>query len=101
MNAFCYCPSCGFYEKFDFDTSDVCFDAERHCGDCGSEMVTKCKNPLCTSHIIESLSKKFCPCGTAYPNIDKAHKKYQGDTTLSRRSPLDDVEGYSLSDGPY
>jgi len=76
MKMFFYCQKCGCYESFDYDNTDIRPDAERHCGDCGAKMITRCPNTECPQWIIEDLSRKFCPCGTELPRIEIAYQRF-------------------------
>ena len=85
MEAYCYCPKCGHYEIFDTARDDIRFDAERHCGKCGEQMVTRCPNEQCPQFFIESLNILYCPCGQKLPNIELATKKYKDSSRIKPR----------------
>ena len=73
-NMYFYCPNCGYYEiKDKYDTS-INVKVVWHCGECSSKMITHCLNPTCPI-LIENLTRKCCPCGTEYPNIEKANNR--------------------------
>lgn len=80
MMIFIYCPKCGYYERIDYDNTDVRLDVEMHCGKCNALMITHCPNPDCPIYLIEKLDNNFCKCGTEYPDISKTRikpKSYQ------------------------